>query len=115
MSRELDKKTTRYIKSALRRIWGWFPARKAAKLRAQVSPGRWRCEKCEAYPLGPKERQIDHVVEVDAVGTWDGWDQFIARLFCDADGLQVLCLKCHKAKSASNNSARRAARRKGKL
>lgn len=96
-----------YIKGALRRIWGWNADRKKAKRRAEVAKNLYRCEKCGTNPLPRTEVEIDHVVSVESTTGWDGWDKFISRLFCPADGLQVICNPCHWAKSAQENQARR--------
>ncbi len=105
-----------YIKRALRQIWGWDPERRKAKLRAQIKPRQagfelYRCEQCELAPLARQDVEIDHKVPV---GTFDGdWTGFIGRLFCPADGLQVLCKTvCHRGKTDSEAAARAAKRRK---
>jgi hypothetical protein len=56
-----------------------------------------------------KEIQIDHISPVVPTSGWEGFDNFIARLFCASNGLQTLCKPCHKAKSKEENAARRAA------
>jgi 5-methylcytosine-specific restriction endonuclease McrA len=109
----------RYVKAQLRRIWGWAPERKEAKKRASIGKdGRgnelFRCERCNEQPLTRKQVEVDHLVEADNVGEWDGWDNFINRLFCPAEGLMILCKPCHSAKSVVNNGARRAARKANK-
>lgn len=109
----------RYVKAQLRRIWGWSPDRKAAKKRAIVSKDvrgneLFRCERCGAQPLTRKQVDVDHIVEADNVGEWIGWDDFIDKLFCSADGLMILCKTCHAAKTAVNNATRRASRKKVK-
>lgn len=106
----------KYVKSQLRRIWSWSPERKAAKKRALVTKdGRgnelFRCERCNASPLTRKQVDIDHIDEADNVGEWKGWDDFITKLFCPADGLMVLCKTCHAAKTVVNNKIRRSARK----
>lgn len=107
----------RYVKAQLRRIWSWSPERKAAKKRALVSKDSrgnefFRCERCNTQPLSRKQVDVDHIVECEAVGEFDGWDAFIARLFVDASGLMILCKTCHAAKTVANNATRRASRKK---
>jgi len=41
-----------------------------------------------------KKPEVDHIEPVGS-GSWDG---IIERMFCEADGLMVLCKECHKAK-----------------
>lgn len=43
-----------------------------------------------------KDVQVDHI---EAIGPCDTWDEFIERLFCEKDNLQVLCKPCHKEKT----------------
>ena len=43
---------------------------------------------------------VDHINPVvDPVDGHQGWDIYINRLFCETDNLQVLCKKCHDAKT----------------
>lgn len=114
----MDPKTEKYIKAALRRIWGWYSERKKARNRALVRKdmtGEWfRCEQCGATPVERRGVEIDHVEEVANPAGWDGWGPYIERLFCPADGLMVLCRPCHKGKSAANQKLRRAAKKAAK-
>lgn len=110
----------RYIKNALREIWGWSPEKRAAKERARLDNApdgehRWKCEICEAGPLGPKERDIDHLDCVENPAGWDGWDLFIGRLFCPPDRLIVLCKACHQRKTVTENAGRRLRKKIGKV
>lgn len=57
----------------------------------------------------PLKVAVDHkeaLVPTD--GTVLTWDQYMFRLFCGPENLQVLCEVCHKIKSASENAERRA-------
>jgi 5-methylcytosine-specific restriction endonuclease McrA len=108
---ELDKKTLKYIKSALRRIWQWSPERRRALNRAQVSLTTWYCEECGAQPLSRKERDVDHITSVENVGVDDGLFAWISRLFVRADGYQILCKQCHRKKTTRQSNERRKLRK----
>lgn len=67
--------------------------RKNAKTNRDAK--HYRCASCEE--LFPQSNvQVDHIEPIGAV---DSWDEFIERLFCESDNLQVLCKPCHKKKS----------------
>lgn len=60
----------------------------------------YKCKACKKIFPG-KEVQVDHIEPV--VSTTDGfttWDEFISRLFCEKENLQVLCKPCHDIKTA---------------
>ncbi len=96
-----------YLKRWARECWGWSKERKVALMRASVGPELWKCEQCDREPLQRAERQVDHVEPVENVGGWDNdWNAWLGRLFCPIEGLMVLCLECHKAKSERENAQR---------
>jgi len=67
----------------------------------------YRCAACDGIFVASKVA-VDHIEPV--VATQEGftsWDVFIERLFCEADGLQVLCKSCHDAKTASERKERK--------
>lgn len=61
----------------------------------------FRCNGCSSdFPA--KDVQVDHEVPVvDPTMGFTTWDNYINRLFCPKDNLQVLCTTCHKLKSAN--------------
>jgi len=87
-----------YIKAALRRTWGRSKQRTSALRAAKVSYGKYRCAHCNGI-FRRKEINVDHRI---AVGRFQTFDIFIERLFCDAKGLDVVCVGCHKLKSKAD-------------
>lgn len=81
------------IRSSLRKLWLYSQERRDALKRAKVFTKAWKCEKCNAITDSP---DVDHIIPVGSYK--NGWDDLIERMFCDSDGLQVLCKKCHKEK-----------------
>lgn len=113
-----------FIKSALRRAstrWGpVYQARKDAEVgkRINKSTGRmamhFECACCsEAFPA--KQVAVDHIDPIidPAVG-FTNWDETIERMFCEAEGLQVLCKECHDAKTKAERAVATERRRKEK-
>ncbi|HWA29155.1 MAG TPA: HNH endonuclease signature motif containing protein [Lacunisphaera sp.] len=95
-----------FIVSALRKVWMNSPTRKQVKARRKVvGMDAYLCEQCKRPA---KKVEVDHVVPVGSPNGPDGWDGFMRRLFCSADGLRVLCLKCHAAKSRVDAATRKA-------
>jgi hypothetical protein len=39
---------------------------------------------------------VDHIVECGSLRSWDDLRVFAERLFCEPDGLRVLCTTCHE-------------------
>ena len=56
----------------------------------------YECASChQLFPL--RSVEVDHIIPI----MYDGitWDEVINRMFCDIEGLQVLCKDCHKYKT----------------
>jgi 5-methylcytosine-specific restriction endonuclease McrA len=102
---ELDVKIIAVIR---RYVWVRWGARVEALKRASyyvVEGGRrrrfWRCEECGVLRLTEKERDVDHINPVvDPEVGFVNLSEWVLRCFVEADGLQVLCRPCHKAKTA---------------
>ncbi len=103
----MNKTLIIFLRSALRRAsMRWKPiytTRNAAR-RLYKGPNKrqkyeYKCAKCKKhYPN--KKIQVDHITPVGSLKTLSDLPGFVGRLFCAVDGLQVLCLVCHKTKSS---------------
>jgi hypothetical protein len=75
---------------------------------AEGSPSAWR-----EYKSGKKKGQpkkvnnavVDHIIPVvdPHVGFVD-WNEYIERMFCEADNFQVICHDCHEKKCAEEKA-----------
>ena len=59
----------------------------------------FKCAKCGKM-FKKEDVAVDHI---DPIGTFTTWDNFIARLFCSLDNLQVLCSYPKKRADQFNN------------
>jgi len=105
-----------FIKSALRAASQRWPPRyaviKAAFVGKRTNPasGRiasfYKCNACKNdFPL--KDVQVNHIIPVVPVTGFTTWDEIIERLFCEQDGLELLCKPCHSTITKSENEERK--------
>lgn len=97
------------IRAALRQKsrW-WLPVSEVKKEARREYKGtnkrqKWefRCAKCGKW-FADKEVEVDHIIEAGSLRNGDDVKDFIERLFCEKDGLQVLCKDvCHREKTNS--------------
>jgi len=95
-----------FIRSGLRRLWTKYPLKykvlNAAKRRKLHAKGKqkyeYKCAECSGFFAG-KNVSVDHIVPAGSLKCYDDLPSFVERLFCKIEGLQVLCFKCHKAKT----------------
>lgn len=95
-----------FIRSALRRGWSKYPNKfktlNAAKRRKTNAKGNqkyeYQCASCSKFFAG-KNVSVDHIVPAGTLREFSDLPEFVSRLFCPIEGLQVLCHKCHKAKT----------------
>jgi 5-methylcytosine-specific restriction endonuclease McrA len=97
----MRKTVINYVKAALRRTWGRSKQRQSALKAAKVSYGHYRCAKCGEV-FRRKDIQVDHRIPV---GKFVDFDTYIERLFCDSKQLDILCVGCHKIKTASDKKS----------
>ncbi len=110
-----------FIRGGLRSISMRWPPKNKVKQNARVQRGVYLCAgyKTESHevpaslpPLPGNKRRInnsvvDHIDPVvDPRSGFVSWDNLIKRLFCEADGFQLLCHECHKAKTADERKIR---------
>lgn len=101
-----DARFWSFLRSALRRAWTKYPnkykALNAAKRRKPSARGRqkyeYQCAECSKFFAG-KNVSVDHIIPAGSLRSWDDIAGFCSRLFCKLEDLQVLCYKCHKAKT----------------
>lgn len=105
-----ESKFNSFIKSALRgasKRWPpKFDALNSAYVGKQINKrtGReakhYKCNCCWGeFPAS--EVQVDHIQPViDPFIGFISWDDVVKRMFCEAEGFQVLCVTCHAAKTA---------------
>lgn len=67
----------------------------------------YKCAMCGNLFVA-KDVEVDHVLPVvDPVAGFVSWDEFIKRLYCSKENLQVLDKKCHALKTTSERQARK--------
>jgi len=70
------------------------------------------CAKCGSWHRA-KNSSVDHKFPVvDPLVGFVDWNTFVARLFCNAKDLQILCDKCHNKKTAEERKIRTATKKK---
>lgn len=97
-----------FIKGHLRKASRWWKPLSETLKEARVARGWYLCNSCkENVPNSTvvngkrvKNIQVDHRNPVvDPLKGFTTWDEFISRLFCEKENLQVLCSACHNFKS----------------
>jgi hypothetical protein len=91
-----------FIRSTLRRAFIRWPANYHARAEARrpycgtVRNQKWeyKCAICEGW-FQMKQTQLDHIVPCGSLKSYEDIGGFCQRLFCEKDGLRVLCKPCH--------------------
>ena len=106
-----------FIKSAIRKASMRYPPKyevlNAAKVGKRINPKsgkmaeHYKCAAC-GQDSPASSVAVDHILPIVDVTGFSGWGEVVERLFCPPEGLQVLCLECHKKKSQEENAERRA-------
>jgi 5-methylcytosine-specific restriction endonuclease McrA len=87
-----------------RRSYKWKPASEIKKLSRRPFEGKGRqkweyqCASCNNW-FPDKEVQVDHIIPAGSLKCAEDLPEFVNKLFCEVDGLQVLCKKCHQEKT----------------
>ena len=63
----------------------------------------YKCVKCKKWHMG-KDVNVDHKVPAGTLTCAKDLPGFVERLFCEIDGLQVLCKNCHGTKTQSDKN-----------
>lgn len=116
----MDYATKRHILNALRQATVTWKGRTEAlnKVRRKVGEGRgkfyWQCQICREWNRDISSMEVDHIIEIGELKPEHSFKDFMAmvlRMF-DPNNLQVLCISCHRKKTAVFNSFRRGLKRK---
>lgn len=105
-----------FIKSALRNASQRWPPKyqklNDACVGTKINPktGRmakhYKCNCCKQdFPA--KDVEVNHIEPVVPISGFDSWDGVIKRMFCEADGLEVVCKTCHKSITKQENQERK--------
>ena len=92
-----------FIRASLRnRTRWWKPKLEALKRARRVSKSRnkrlkweFRCNMCKKW-FPQKEVEVNHITPVGSLRSSDDLAGFVSRLFCERQGLEVVCKICHK-------------------
>lgn len=102
----------RFIIATLRKASYRYGERYKALKLAKDFYGLYKCASCKKK-FERKAIQVDHINPIVPISAWVfNWDDYIERMFCSADNLQVLCKPCHKQKTQKENKIRKKANEK---
>jgi hypothetical protein len=62
----------------------------------------YQCHECLGW-FPRKEVEVHHLIECGSLKSFDDLGGFAERMFCEADGLVVLCDACHQQAHKSEN------------
>ncbi len=95
-----------FIRSTLRSGFTRWGPKHQAKKDAKVAYNSYQCAACNEL-FTNKEVEVDHIVPAGSLKTFDDLPEFVERMFCEADGFQVLCKPCHQLKTNAERAARK--------
>lgn len=105
-----DLERAKWLKTKLRRLSRFWPPATEALNKAKVAPGRFQCASCDGV-FKRDEVHRDHIEPAEPPAGLTSTLELFERLFCFADGYQILCISCHNEKSALEGERRRSARK----
>ena len=117
-----DAQFNTFVRNQLRgATWKWPPISDVMK-KARVSHGVYKCATGHDVPVSivvdgkrTKNIYVDHIQPiVDPTLGFTNWNDFILRLYCEIDNLQILCRECHKKKSDEETLLAKERRKKEK-
>lgn len=104
----------KWAKNVLRRNWKRTGYVSIVMARQRVERGCYACAWCGDH-FKRQDMQVDHIDPVVSTEDPDpSLEVWVNRLLCGPDGLQMMCLPCHKDKSAVEMGDRAKTRRKKK-
>ena len=101
-----------FIRSALRQAYSRYPVKFQVKKDAERTVQgcrhkyEYQCAECSGW-FTNKEIQVDHIEPAGKLSSYADIADFAKRLFCEAEGMQVLCLECHQSKTNAERKARK--------
>lgn len=92
-----------FIRSALRQKSRWWKPVTECKKNARrdyVGDNKrqkfeYQCAICGKWHMD-KNIEVDHIIPAGSLTCGEDLQGFVERLFCEKDGLRVLCKECHK-------------------
>lgn len=95
-----------YIRSTLRnksRFWKPINLAKLKARRKYSGPNKrqkfeYQCNCCKKW-FPEKDINVDHIIPAGSLNCANDLPAFVERLFCEVQGLQVLCSECHNIKT----------------
>lgn len=102
-----------WIRSTLRQKSRWWKPVAEAKKRARRAykgPNKrqkweYKCAECNNH-FKSEDVQVDHIEPAGTLKCYDDLPGFVERLFCEVEGLQVLCSKCHDKKTEKERKSK---------
>lgn len=107
MTREItkaDKKLLAALRRAFRKVWWMYSPERKKALEAASRPyegpnkrqkKELQCAKCGEW-FKQADVDVDHIEPIGKLPDYEALTGVINRLFCEADGLRILCKPCHK-------------------
>ena len=95
-----------FIRSALRSAFQKWGPKHTAKKEAKVAYNTYVCAHCDGW-FGSSQVEVDHIEPAGSLKCYDDLPGFVERMFCEADGFQVLCRDCHQTKTNSEREERK--------
>lgn len=102
-----------FVRSALRQAWNRYPVKYKVLLNNRITvQGKrhkyeYTCELCKTDKLLQKEISVDHKKPIGTLRKYSDLGNFVKRLFCGVEDLQILCQKCHRTKTNEERKASR--------
>jgi hypothetical protein len=66
----------------------------------------YECNLCKGH-FPAKDVEVNHILPVVPIEGFTSWDVIIERMFCEKDGLEVVCKPCHKIITQKENDERK--------
>lgn len=100
-----------WIRSNLRRAFQKYPVKfqvKQAGRRRSLDGKRteYLCNHC-GNTFRDKDIQVDHIKPAGSLKSYEDLPAFVENLFCEIDGLQLLCKPCHQVKTNAEKEERK--------
>jgi 5-methylcytosine-specific restriction endonuclease McrA len=102
-----------FIRSGLRQKSRWWKpitqckmkSRRAYKGTNKRQKFEYQCKICTNW-FPEKKINVDHIVPAGSLNCAQDLPGFVERLFCEVDGLQVLCSDCHNKKTQKEKNGK---------